>query len=81
MKTSHFKIYNDIKNKTLDIKAQKIGFPINDSVLRRSLWQPEELFWQEIILDRLFAIMQGSHCNPSLQDIVFLMILQLQQTI
>ena len=38
MKTSHsLKYIYDIKNKTLDIKAQKkIGFPINDSVVRRS---------------------------------------------
>ena len=38
MKTSHsLKYINDIKDKTLDIKAQKkIGFPINDSVVRRS---------------------------------------------
>ena len=38
MQTSHsLKYINDIKNKTLDIKAQKkIGFPINDSVVRRS---------------------------------------------
>ena len=38
MKTSHsLKYINDIKNKTLDVKAQKkIGFPINDSVVRRS---------------------------------------------
>ena len=38
MKTSHsLKYINDIKNKTLDIKAQKkIGFPINDSVVKRS---------------------------------------------
>ena len=38
MKTSHsLKYINDIKNKTLDIKAQKkIGFPINESVVRRS---------------------------------------------
>ena len=38
MKTSHSIEYiNHIKNKTLDIKAQKkIGFPINDSVVRRS---------------------------------------------
>ena len=38
LKTSHsLKYINDIKNKTLDIKAQKkIGFPINDSVVRRS---------------------------------------------
>ena len=38
MKTSHsLKYINDIKNKTLDNKAQKkIGFPINDSVVRRS---------------------------------------------
>ena len=38
MKTSHYlKYINDIKNKTLDIKLQKkIGFPINDSVVRRS---------------------------------------------
>ena len=38
MKTSHsLKYINDIKNKTLDFKAQKkIGFPINDSVVRRS---------------------------------------------
>ena len=38
MKTSHsFEYINHIKNKTLDIKAQKkIGFPINDSVVRRS---------------------------------------------
>ena len=38
MKTSHsLKYINDIKNKTLDIKAQKkIGFPINESVSRRS---------------------------------------------
>ena len=36
MKTSHsLKYINDIKNKTLDMKAQKkIGFPINDSVVR-----------------------------------------------
>ena len=27
---------NHIKNKTLDIKLQKIGFPINDSVVKRS---------------------------------------------
>tara|TARA_B100000424_G_C22930710_1_gene495141 strand:- start:1046 stop:1939 length:894 start_codon:yes stop_codon:yes gene_type:complete len=38
MKTSHSLDYiNDIRNKTLDIKLQKkIGFPINDSVVRRS---------------------------------------------
>ena len=38
MKTSHSIDYiNQIKNKTLNIKAQKkIGFPINDSVVRRS---------------------------------------------
>mgnify|MGYP003312306484 CR=1 FL=1 len=38
MKTSHSLEYiNQIKNKTLDIKSQKkIGFPINDSVVRRS---------------------------------------------
>ena len=38
MKTSHsLKYINDIKNKKLDINAQKkIGFPINDSVVRRS---------------------------------------------
>ena len=38
MKTSHSLEYiNHIKNKTLDIKLQKkIGFPINDSVARRS---------------------------------------------
>ena len=38
MKTSHsLKYINQIKYKTLDIKSQKkIGFPINDSVVRRS---------------------------------------------
>ena len=38
LKTSHSTEYiNHIKNKTLDIKAQKkIGFPINDSVVKRS---------------------------------------------
>ncbi len=38
MKTSHSLEYiNHIRNKTLDIKFQKkIGFPINDSVVRRS---------------------------------------------
>ena len=38
LKTSHSLDYiNHIKNKTLDIKLQKkIGFPINDSVVRRS---------------------------------------------
>ena len=38
MKTSHSIEYiNNIKNKTLDIQSQKkIGFPINDSVVRRS---------------------------------------------
>ena len=38
MKTSHsIKYINDIKNKTLDLQSQKkIGFPINDSVVRRS---------------------------------------------
>ena len=38
MKTSHSLEYiNHIKNKTLDLKLQKkIGFPINDSVARRS---------------------------------------------
>ncbi|MDC3104312.1 histone deacetylase [Candidatus Pelagibacter bacterium] len=38
MRTSHSIDYiNQIKNKTLDIKLQKkIGFPINDSVVRRS---------------------------------------------
>ncbi len=38
MQTSHsLKYINDIRNKTLDIRAQKkIGFPINDSVVRRS---------------------------------------------
>ena len=38
LKTSHSLEYiNHIKNKTLDIKLQKkIGFPINDSVTRRS---------------------------------------------
>ena len=38
MRTSHSLEYiNQIKNKTLDIKLQKkIGFPINDSVVRRS---------------------------------------------
>ena len=34
---SSIEYINHIKNKTLDIKAQKkIGFPINDSVVRRS---------------------------------------------
>ena len=38
LKTSHSLEYiNHIRNKTLDIKLQKkIGFPINDSVVRRS---------------------------------------------
>ena len=38
MKTSHSLEYiNNIRNKTLDINSQKkIGFPINDSVVRRS---------------------------------------------
>ncbi len=38
MKTSHSLEYiNQIKNKTLDIRSQKkIGFPINDSVVKRS---------------------------------------------
>ncbi len=38
LKTSHsIKYINHIKNKTLDIQAQKkIGFPINDSVVKRS---------------------------------------------
>ena len=38
MKTSHSLEYiNDIKNKTLDLQSQKkIGFPINDSVIKRS---------------------------------------------
>ena len=38
MKSSHSLEYiNHIKNKTLDLKLQKkIGFPINDSVARRS---------------------------------------------
>ena len=38
METSHsLKYINDIKNKTLDIKAQKkIGFPLNDSIVQRS---------------------------------------------
>ena len=38
LKTSHSLEYiNHIRNKTLDIKSQKkIGFPINDSVVRRS---------------------------------------------
>ena len=38
MKTSHSLEYiNHIRNKTLDMKLQKkIGFPINDSVVRRS---------------------------------------------
>ena len=38
MLSSHsLKYINDIRNKTLDLKAQKrIGFPINDSVVRRS---------------------------------------------
>ena len=38
MKTSHSLEYiNHIKNKTLDLKLQKkIGFPINDSVAKRS---------------------------------------------
>tara|TARA_A100001015_G_scaffold181357_1_gene201878 strand:- start:171 stop:566 length:396 start_codon:yes stop_codon:yes gene_type:complete len=38
MKTSHSLEYiNHIRNKTLDIRLQKkIGFPINDSVVRRS---------------------------------------------
>ncbi len=38
LKTSHsIKYIENIKNKTLDIKLQKkIGFPINDSVVRRS---------------------------------------------
>jgi len=38
LKTSHSMEYiNHIKNKTLDLKAQKkIGFPINDSVVKRS---------------------------------------------
>jgi len=36
-KNQNFSYINDIRNKTLDIKAQKkIGFPINDSVVRRS---------------------------------------------
>ena len=38
MKTSHSLEYiNNIRNKTLDVNSQKkIGFPINDSVIRRS---------------------------------------------
>ena len=38
LKTSHSEEYiNHIKNKTLDIRSQKrIGFPINDSVVKRS---------------------------------------------
>ena len=46
MKASHSLEYiNHIKNKTLDIKLQKkIGFPINDSVARRSFVATVELF-------------------------------------
>ena len=37
MKTSHSLEYiNHIRNKTLDKTSEKIGFPINDSVVRRS---------------------------------------------
>ena len=37
LKSSHSIEYiNHIKNKTLDIKLKKIGFPINDSVVKRS---------------------------------------------
>ena len=40
LKTSHsMKYINDIKDMTLDVKAQKkIGFPINDSVVKRSFF-------------------------------------------
>ena len=66
MQTSHSLEYiNHIRNKTLDIKLQKkIGFPINDSVVRRSLLQLAEQFLaSKLALDSKLACNTagGSH--------------------
>ena len=62
MKTSHsLKYINDIKNKTLDIKAQKkIGFPINDSVVKRSF-----VATGGTVLASKLAINYGISCNTA----------------
>ena len=82
MKTSHsLKYINDIKNKTLDIKAQKkIGFPINDSVVRRSFVATGgTVLASKLALDLgLLAILLAVAITLLLimeQDIVFSMIL------
>ena len=62
MKTSHsLKYINDIKNKTLDIKLQKkIGFPINDSVVRRSFVAT----WGTVLASKL-ALDSKLACNTA----------------
>ena len=62
MKTSHSLEYiNQIKNKTLDIKSQKkIGFPINDSVVRRSF-----VATGGTVLASKLAINYGIACNTA----------------
>ena len=62
MKTSHsLKYINDIKNKTLDFKAQKkIGFPINDSVVRRSF-----VATGGTVLASKFALESRLSCNTA----------------
>ena len=62
LKTSHSIEYiNHIKNKTLDIKAQKkIGFPINDSVVRRSF-----VATGGTVLASKLAINFGLACNTA----------------
>ena len=62
MKTSHSLEYiNQIKNKTLDIRSQKkIGFPINDSVVKRSF-----VATGGTVLTAKLAIHYGIACNTA----------------
>ena len=83
MKTSHsLKYINQIKNKTLDIKLQKkIGFPINDSVVRRSFVATGgTVLASKLALDSKLACNTagGSHHATFnlVQDIVYSMMLR-----
>ena len=62
MQTSHSLEYiNHIRNKTLDIKSQKkIGFPINDSVVKRSF-----VATGGTVLASKLAIKFGVACNTA----------------
>ena len=61
-KTSHsLKYINDIKNKTLDIKSQKkIGFPINDSVVKKIVCS-----YRRTVLASKLALESKLACNTA----------------